>query len=98
MQSCGNCNTQSTDEVLACPRCGADLRTSSHTALALKRMQTNERISLVRVSVADNCCPACASVQGAYPKTDPPVLPVEGCSHPQGCRCFYEPVLTEVYP
>jgi hypothetical protein len=22
-----------------------------------------------------------------------PQLPIEGCSHPKGCRCHYEPVL-----
>ena len=27
-----------------------------------------------------------------------PTLPVEGCSHGLGCRCYYEPVLTEIYP
>jgi hypothetical protein len=25
-------------------------------------------------------------------------LPVEGCSHALGCRCFYQPVLDEIYP
>jgi hypothetical protein len=74
------------------------LKTTSQTALALARMQANDRVSLVRISVMDTCCPACAAVQGAYPKASPPALPTEGCSHAQGCRCFYEPVLTEVFP
>jgi hypothetical protein len=98
VQTCGNCNTQSTDDVLVCPRCGADLKTKSQTALALARMQANARVTRVRISVMDNCCPACAAVQGAYPKESPPALPTEGCSHPLGCRCFYEPVLSEIFP
>ena len=98
MQTCGQCNSQSTDEVSVCPRCGADLKVSSQTALALARMQANDRVSLVRISVMDTGCPACAAAQGAYPKDQTPSLPIEGCSHPLGCRCHYEPVLTEIYP
>ena len=98
MQTCGRCNTQSPDDVQMCPRCGSDLREYSHTALARARMQQNDRVSLIRISVADDCCPACAAVQGAHPKTTVPLLPVEGCSHGLGCRCYYEPVLTEIYP
>jgi uncharacterized paraquat-inducible protein A len=98
VQTCGNCNTQSPDEVATCPRCGAALAERSHTALARQRMQANDRVSLIRVSVAHDCCPACAAVQGAYPKASVPILPITGCSHGSGCRCFYEPVLTEIYP
>ncbi|MCC6145962.1 MAG: hypothetical protein IT308_00185 [Anaerolineaceae bacterium] len=53
---------------------------------------------MIRISVADNACPACQQVMGAYPKDQLPRLPVEGCSHPNGCRCFYDPVLNEIYP
>jgi hypothetical protein len=98
LQTCGVCNKQSPDMVSVCPRCGSDLREKSMTALALKKMQANDRVSLVRISVAFDCCPACGEVQGAHPKDDVPALPIEGCSHAQGCRCFYEPVLTEVFP
>jgi hypothetical protein len=98
VQTCGNCQTQSPDIVRACPRCGANLAEKSETALARQRMQANDRVSKIRVSVTHDCCPACAAVQGAYDKTSVPVLPVEGCSHGLGCRCFYEPVLTEIYP
>lgn len=98
MQTCGVCNKQSPDDVTICGRCGADLREKSQTALALERMRANDRVSLVRVSVMDDACPACDALQGAYTKDKAPSLPVEGCSHALGCRCFYEPVLTEVYP
>ena len=98
MQTCGICNLQSSDIAKVCPRCGANLLESSVTTLALKKMQGNDRVSLVRISVGQDCCPACAAVQGAYPKQSVPTLPVEGCSHGHGCRCYYEPVLTEIYP
>jgi hypothetical protein len=98
VQTCGVCDKQSPNEVTICARCGSDLREKSMTALALKKMRANDRVSLVRISVGDECCPACAAVQGAHPKDDVPALPVEGCSHANGCRCFYEPVLTEVFP
>ena len=98
MQTCGICQTQSPDIVKTCPRCGANLTVQSLTSLARQRMQANDRVSHIRLSVAHDCCPACAAVQGAYPKEAVPILPVEGCSHGNGCRCFYEPVLTEIYP
>jgi len=98
MQTCGQCNTQSPDLLAVCARCGADLKTQSLTTLARVKFQQNERVSQIRVSVSDNCCPACAAAQGAYAKDQVPVLPIEGCSHGLGCRCYYEPVLTEIYP
>ena len=65
---------------------------------ALKKFQENERVKNVRLIVAEDCCPVCAAQAGTYDKKDAPVLPVEGCSHPKGCRCFYEPMLTVIYP
>lgn len=98
MQICSRCQTQSPDSAVNCPECHADLRLFSDSAVALKRIQDNPRISYVRISVAHNCCPACREAQGAYDKELAPKLPIEGCSHPLGCRCFYEPVLEEIYP
>ena len=65
---------------------------------ALKKFQVNERVKNVRLIVAGDCCPVCAAMEGTYDKHDAPLLPVEGCSHPKGCRCFYEPMLTTIYP
>jgi hypothetical protein len=98
VQTCGNCNIQSADTAETCERCGADLRAHSLTARARVKMQKNDRVSKIRVSISDNCCPACAAAQGAYAKEQVPILPIEGCSHGRGCRCYYEPVLTEIYP
>ena len=98
MQICSKCQTQSPDSAINCLGCNADLRLFSETAVALKRIQDNPRISYVRIAVAHNCCPACREAQGAYDKESAPKLPIEGCSHPLGCLCFYEPVLEEIYP
>jgi hypothetical protein len=67
-------------------------------ASALLKFQENERVKNVRLIVAGDCCPVCAAHEGTYDKFDAPQLPVEGCSHPNGCRCFYEPLLTSIYP
>jgi hypothetical protein len=68
-------------------------------AAALERLKNNERVTLIRVSVSDDACPVCFSLQGAYPKDQAPKLPPDGCSCPLGrSRVFYEPVLAEIYP
>ncbi len=66
--------------------------------VALKRFQENSRVRNVRLVVAHDACPACKNMEGTYDKNQAPNLPVEGCSHENGCRCFYEPMLDEIYP
>ena len=65
---------------------------------ALKKFQENDRVQNVRLIVSKDSCPACAAQAGTYDKFEAPPLPVEGCSRPGGCRCFYEPLLTAIYP
>ena len=98
MQTCSKCHQQSPDTASECENCKADLSEFSTTAVSLKRIQANERIKYVRVSVADDCCPACRQALATYAKEEAPPLPVEGCSHAHGCRCTYEPVLETIYP
>jgi hypothetical protein len=98
MQSCTICNAQSADTVINCANCGADLREFSSMAVALKRLRDNPRVKTVRLIIMQDACPACQEAASAYPKEAAPVLPVEGCSHALGCRCFYEPYLEEIYP
>jgi hypothetical protein len=98
VQTCSRCSTQSADTVLVCPQCQADLREFSTTAAAIKRIRSNSRVRTVRLAVPVDACPACQAVEGTYPKDKVPALPVEGCSEPNGCRAFYEPVLDEIYP
>lgn len=98
MQVCSICKSEAQDEDLACPKCGADLREFSTSALTLKKLQENSRVSSIRIQVMDDACPACQKAFGTYQKDNVPHLPVEGCSHNNGCRCYYAPVLNEIYP
>ncbi len=98
MQTCTKCNALSPDEATHCVRCQSDLSEWSTTSVALKRYQTSKNVSLIYIVAADNCCPACREMIGGYPKDQVPKLPVEGCSHAKGCRCFYQPKLTDIFP
>ena len=98
MQTCSKCFSLSPDSAKLCTNCQADLREHSSTAVALKRILANPRIVAIHLAVPADACPACRAVEGTYPKEQAPVLPVEGCSEPNGCRGFYEPVLDEIYP
>ncbi len=51
-----------------------------------------------RVLANRDCCPACRATEGVYDFDDAPELPVVGCSHPDGCRCHYAPVLDQFGP
>ena len=92
MQICSKCHATSPDTALYCGQCGADLREFSTRAVALRRYRENARVKAIRVVVAADACPACLSVAGTYAKDEVPALPVEGCSHENGCRCTYEPL------
>ncbi len=79
--------------MLVCPRCGADLTVESTSAQALRRYREDGRIREVRILADRNCCPTCREAAHSYAIGAVPALPIEGCSHPVGCRCVYEPVL-----
>lgn len=67
-------------------------------AVALEHLRTNPRVKNIRLVVSDDSCPSCRTAEGTYAKDHAPVLPHQGCSHERGCRCFYEPMLDEIYP
>lgn len=98
MQTCNSCHTQSRDSVTICPNCQSDLRIFSTTAVALEKFRQNPRIKTVRVATPEEACPICVEIQGTYSKDEAPVLPIEGCSSPNGCCAFYEPIITDIYP
>ena len=98
MRNCTLCRVQSPDTVSECVGCGADLTMHSATAVALRQLRANDRVSRIRLIVADDACPACRAAEGEFVKNAVPVLPVRGCSHALGCRCFYQPALVEIYP
>lgn len=98
MQTCSRCNTLSPDQAAVCPKCGANLKLYSTTAVSLQKFRDNPRVKNLRLVVAHDSCPACQALEGTYTKDKTPTLPVEGCSHTNGCRCFFEPMLDEIYP
>lgn len=98
MQTCSKCHSISSDTVIICPTCQSDLRESSTSAVALKSFKSNPRVIAVRLIVANGCCPVCQQAEGVYPVEKTPTLPLEGCSDVDGCKCFYMPVLDEIYP
>lgn len=65
---------------------------------ALKKIRDGGIATKVRILVARDACPACVAREGAYEFDVVPELPHEGCSHPDGCRCFYAPVLDRFGP
>lgn len=95
MQTCSKCNATSPDTAQKCVKCNADLKEYSATVVALQRMQANPRVKAIRVTVAQDACPHCYELMQTYKKENVPALPHQGCSHANGCRCFYEPVLEE---
>ena len=95
MQTCSRCNATSPDDALNCVSCNTNLNEFSATSVALKRMQSNPRIRSIRVSASDDACPHCYELLKTYSKNEVPHLPHPGCSHDNGCRCVYEPVLEE---
>ena len=95
MQTCSKCDASSPDDAAICSNCKADLAEFSAAVVALKRMQANPRVRSIRVSVAFDACSHCYELLNTFPKNAVPHLPHHGCSHENGCRCFYEPVLDD---
>jgi hypothetical protein len=88
----------SPDTVTKCRSCGSDLAQTSATAVALAKLRANPRVLRIRLMRAADSCPACQLAEGEFPKDSTPDLPIPGCSHPHGCRCFYAPALSSSTP
>jgi hypothetical protein len=67
-------------------------------AAALEKFRANPRVSKIRIIVPHDACPTCRHLEGEYEKDEVPELPLLDCSHPLGCRAFYEPKIEEVFP
>ena len=67
-------------------------------AAALERFRANPRVAKIRLIVPHDACPTCRQLEGEYEKDEVPELPLLDCSHPLGCRSFYEPKLEEIFP
>ena len=70
----------------------ADVVRRAEQKKALENIK-NGLATRVRIMANRDCCPACRAAEGAYEFDEVPELPHEGCSHGNGCRCSYAPVL-----
>jgi RNA polymerase subunit RPABC4/transcription elongation factor Spt4 len=98
LQTCSRCNAIAPDTAEECGSCQANLLDFSTTAVSLRNLIANPRVSNIRINSAADACPLCSELRGTFVKESVPHLPHEGCSHPRGCRCTYEPVLTDIFP
>ncbi len=98
MRECALCHATTEDQVELCPGCGADLRTDSVRAHALKAILANPRATHIYIAAPTQACLICRREQGTFPKGAVSELPHEGCSCPKGCLCRYEPLVIEVGP
>jgi hypothetical protein len=95
MQTCSRCNASSPDSAFFCVNCEADLNIYSQTVVALNNLMINPNVRKIRVTTDADACSHCHELMNTYDKNNVPHLPHAGCSHPNGCRCFYEPVVDE---
>lgn len=59
-------------------------------------MRAKGSIVGVRILVSDDSCPSCRALANqVYTPDTAPSLPHTGCTHPQGCRCAYTPVMRD---
>lgn len=73
-------------------------RRMAEAKAALERLQQNPRVTKIVVVVPGDACQSCADIAGSYAKQDAPQLPMDACSHPLGCRSYYQPFIDELYP
>lgn len=69
------------------------MATLAENQAALKKIVEGGIATKVRILVDRDACPVCQAAAGAYEFGVVPQLPHEGCSHNDGCRCYYAPVL-----
>lgn len=59
----------------------------------LRELSKEEFISGVEILCQDDSCPVCKAAAKVYPLDKAPLLPIKGCTHEDGCRCCYSPVV-----
>lgn len=48
-----------------------------------------------RIIIGPDSCPTCKALANIeYLPDDAPIIPIAGCTHPEGCRCAYTAVMT----
>jgi hypothetical protein len=58
-------------------------------------MKARGAIRGVRIITGSDSCPVCqALAEAVYHPDAAPIIPIDGCTHPGGCRCAYTAVMT----
>jgi len=58
-------------------------------------MKARGAIRGVRIVTGPDSCPTCQALAGkVYHPDEAPIIPIAGCTHPQGCCCAYSAVMT----
>lgn len=58
-------------------------------------MRAHGAIGGIRITTAPDSCAACQALAGrVYEAAEVPIIPVQQCSNPRGCRCVYDPAMT----
>lgn len=59
----------------------------------LKGYSENECITRVEIMCNDDSCQKCKAAAGEYLLKEAPLLPIDGCTNEDGCRCSYNSVV-----
>ncbi|MHB1005262.1 MAG: double zinc ribbon domain-containing protein [Chloroflexota bacterium] len=93
--ACPACGTANADYADRCKQCGKTLDNywRRETAQFTRDYDTGFINSVFIMRRADSC-PECQKLQNLnYMPWELPRLPHEACTHPEGCRCTYMPVM-----
>lgn len=62
-------------------------------------MKAHGEIQGVKIITGPDSCLTCKSfADTVYLPDGAPIIPIVGCTHPDGCRCAYTPVMTYEKP
>jgi hypothetical protein len=59
----------------------------------LRGYSKDEFITHVEIMCNDDSCRKCKAAAGEYLLKEAPLLPIRGCTHEDGCRCSYYPIV-----
>jgi hypothetical protein len=66
---------------------------AANNKVALENYKRSGVVSQVEIRCTADSCLACKAMSGIYPIGNVPSLPNKNCTHEQGCRCCYLPVV-----
>jgi hypothetical protein len=93
--ACPACGAANADYASKCKQCGKTLDNYWRREMAqFTRDYDTGFINAVFIMRRTDSCPECQKLQNLnYMPWELPRLPHEACTHPEGCRCHYMPVM-----